>query len=55
MSGDVAVKVVDGTQVHHDGRTYEAGQRLELPLELADRYQAAGWVQPASGSRPAKK
>lgn len=36
--------VADGTQVHHDGRVYEAGETLDAPDAAAEQWLARGYV-----------
>ena len=37
-------EVAEGTQVHHAGRTYGAGEVLEAPPDQAVEWLARGWV-----------
>lgn len=38
------IVVEPATQVHHDGRTHEEGERLEVPAALARRWRQQGFV-----------
>jgi hypothetical protein len=48
------VRVVDGTQVHHDGVTYDAGQGLDVADDIAAPWLASGWVEVAVEAKPVK-
>lgn len=52
MSGWV---VAGRFQVNHDGVVYAPGDPLpDLPAHLAEKWQAAGWIEPDDVAPPAK-
>lgn len=38
------VRVSTPTQIRHEGRTYSAGDEIDVPVEAARKWVAAGWV-----------
>lgn len=36
--------VAEGTQVHHEGRVWAAGERLDAPDAVAEQWAARGYV-----------
>ena len=43
-------RVAEGTQVHHDGRVYAAGEVLEAPPPVAAEWLLLGLVFESKGS-----
>lgn len=43
--------VAEGTQVHHEGKLYGAGEKLDAPDKLAAQWLARGYVTEAKAKR----
>lgn len=54
-----AYKVAEGTQVHHDGKTYDAGSAVPVSetddADMVAYWLNAGWLEPVPAKTPRKR
>lgn len=54
-AGTVSVRVLDGWAVYDGHRQHGGGSVVEVPLDLARRWIAAGWAKQVSPPAPKSK